>query len=403
MSYVADLHLHSAYAYATSKDLSLENLVAWARLKGIDLLACADFTHPVWFDELRQKLVEVSPGLYRFGNVDFVLGTEVSCVYKQGGRQRRVHVLLFAPDFDAVSQLNLTVAPYGNLEADGRPTLTLSVRDFTMLALGVNPDCVIIPAHVWTPWYGLYGSKSGFDRLEECFLDLTPQIHAVETGLSSDPAMNWQVPELLDKTIVSFSDAHSLPKLARELTVFEGDCSYQGLCNALAHNHVAYTVEFYPEEGKYHYNGHRNCGVRQAPEDTRQRGSRCPVCGRALTLGVLHRTSQLSQGNVTNQRDSDGFIRSPQGRPPFIRLVPLLEIISEILDQNPAAKRVRAIYRQIVQELGGELTVLVNSSSTDLEAVAGEPLAQAILRARLGDIQVEPGYDGLFGEIRLGS
>jgi uncharacterized protein (TIGR00375 family) len=401
MSYVADLHLHSRYAYATSKDLSLENLATWAKLKGIDLLASADFTHPVWFAELRQKLEEVTPGLYRFGGVDFILGTEVSCVYNEGGRQRRIHLLLFAPDFDAVGRLNLALARFGDLVLDGRPTLSLSAHDLTGLALGISPDYIIIPAHVWTPWYGLYGSKAGFDRLEECFMELAPQIHAVETGLSSDPAMNWQVPDLFDKTVVSFSDAHSLPKLGRELTVFEGERSYRGLADTLAANQVAYTVEFYPEEGKYHYNGHRNCGVSQSPEVTAQRGTKCPVCGRSLTLGVLHRTRQLSQGEFTGCRGLDGFIRSDLGSPPFIRLVPLIEIISETLGQGQATKRVQAEYQRILQELGSELAVLIQASDGDLEAAAGERIAEAILRVRLGNIQVEPGYDGRFGQIRV--
>jgi uncharacterized protein (TIGR00375 family) len=401
VSYVADLHLHSPYAYATSKALSLENLAAWAHLKGIHLLASADFTHPVWFQELREKLVEVAPGLYRFGGVHFVLGTEVSCVYRQADRQRRVHLLLFAPDFATVARLNLALAPYGKLELAGRPTLRLSARDFTALALETNPDCIVIPAHVWTPWYGVYGSKSGFDHLDECFLDMTSQIAAVETGLSSDPAMNWLVPELSDKTIVSFSDAHSLPKLGRELTVFQGDLSYRGLAEALAQDRVAYTVEFYPEEGKYHYNGHRKCGVRQAPAESRKQGTRCPACGRPLTLGVLHRTEQLSRGGIPSIRDSDGFVRSPQGRPPFIRLLPLLEIVADTLGQGVGTQRVQSEYRRILGELGGELTVLMQATATDLEAVAGERLAQGILKARMGDIQVEPGYDGLFGKICL--
>ena len=398
---MADLHLHSPYAYATSKDLSLENLVSWARLKGIDLLASADFTHPVWFDELGQKLSEVKPGLYRFVSVHFVLGTEVSCVYRQGNRQRRVHLLLLAPDLTTVARLREALAAYGNLELDGRPTLRLSARDFTALALETNPECIIIPAHIWTPWYGVYGSKSGFDGLEECFLDMTPRINAVETGLSSDPAMNWPVPELADRAIVSFSDAHSLPKLGRELTVFEGPLDYRDLAEALVQKRAAYTVEFYPEEGKYHYNGHRKCGVRQDPGETRQQGSRCPVCKRPLTLGVLQRTAELSQGDVASSRDSDGFVRSPQGRPPFIRLLPLQEIIGETLGQGPATRRVQAEYRRLVGELGGELNILLRAGAADLEAVAGERLAQAILKARVGDIQVEPGYDGLFGKTHI--
>jgi uncharacterized protein (TIGR00375 family) len=401
MAYVADLHLHSPYAYATSNALTLENLSEWAKLKGVDLLACGDFTHPVWIEELRQKLEPDASGLHQFNEVRFVLGTEVSCVYNQGGRQRRVHILLFAPDFDTVAQLNQSLASYSDLAVDGRPTLGLSVRDLTALALELNPECIIIPAHVWTPWYGVFGSKSGFDHLGECFQDMTPAIHAVETGLSSDPVMNWGMPELADKTIVSFSDAHSLPKLAREATVFKGDLSYQGLAEALAQNQVAYTVEFYPEEGKYHYDGHRKCGISQPPEETLRQGTRCPVCGRPLTLGVLHRTKALSQGDVAFERGPDGFVRSLQGRPPYIRLVPLQEIIAAVLGQGPNTKRVQGEYRRITDELGSELHVLMEVQPADLEKVAGAGLAQAILQVRVEDIHVEPGYDGVFGEISL--
>ncbi|MCH7606563.1 MAG: DNA helicase UvrD, partial [Chloroflexi bacterium] len=234
MSYVADLHLHSRFAYATSKHLTLENLATWAKTKGIDLLASADFTHPAWRRELEQNLTPVSPGHYSFLGVHFVLGTEVSCVYNQGGRNRRLHLLLLVPDFGTVQQIsNALTRSKANLESDGRPILRLSARDFTALALDINPECIVIPAHIWTPWYGLFGSKSGFDSLEECFLDMTPHIHAVETGLSSDPAMNWAIPELAGKTIVSFSDAHSVAKLGREVTAFQGEFSYQGLADAL--------------------------------------------------------------------------------------------------------------------------------------------------------------------------
>ena len=285
MVYVADLHLHSSFAYATSKDNTLENLAAWAKVKGIDLLASADFTHPVWLRELRTKLADDGPGLYQFGGVHFVLGTEVSCVFQQNGRNRRVHVLLYAPDFHTVDRINEVLANYGNLQSDGRPTLRLSARDLTALVLDTNPNCIIIPAHVWTPWYGLFGSKSGFDYLQECFLDLASQIHAVETGLSSDPAMNWAIPELEDKTIVSFSDAHSASKLGRELTAFQGDLSYHGLAHALANEGVAYSVEFYPEEGKYHWSGHRKCAVRQSPQDTAAQGSLCRRVPPAANLG----------------------------------------------------------------------------------------------------------------------
>jgi uncharacterized protein (TIGR00375 family) len=403
MSYAADLHLHSRYAYATSKNITLESLAAWARVKGIDLLSSADFTHPVWRRELEDKLVPVSPGLYRYGGVSFVLGTEVSCVYKQGGRSRRVHLLLFAPDFATVDKLcsafyNLDA----KLESDGRPTLRMSARDLTALALDIDPQCMVIPAHVWTPWFGLFGSKSGFDHLEECFLDIAPHIHAIETGLSSDPAMNWKIRGLGDRAIVSFSDAHSAPKLGRELTVFDGDLGYSGLAEALKHRKVAYSVEFYPEEGKYHYSGHRKCGVSHSPEDTDRIGQRCPVCNRPLTLGVLHRINGLSDGEETSHRDASGFVQNQEGFPPFIRLVPLVEIIAETMALGPASKRVQREYSRIIGELESELNVLAWAGGADLVAAAGETLALNILKVRMGEVRVEPGYDGLYGRVSVG-
>lgn len=413
MTFIADLHIHSRYAYATSKNLSLENLAYWAKLKGIDLLACGDFTHPAWFAELAQKLEGGEDGLYRFQGTNFVLGTEVSCVYRQEERQRRVHLLLFLPDMASVARLNSELARFGKLEGDGRPTLKLSARDLTELALGVNPECMVIPAHVWTPWYGLYGSKSGFDRLEDAFLDMAKHIHAVETGLSSDPAMNWIVPQLSDRTIVSFSDAHSLPKLGREVTVFDAPLSYSGLSQALAENLVAYTAEFPPQEGKYHYDGHRKCGVSQHPNETACRGVACPVCSRPLTLGVLNRVGYVTQqeedpsapAQLGTERedvtDSQGFVRSPEGRPPFIRLLPLQEIIAVLWGRGPATKAVQMEYMKLVAELGSELELLVWAEEKDLASVAGEQLARTILQARRGHIRVEPGYDGVYGRVSL--
>ena len=401
MGYLADLHLHSSFAFATSKDLTLENLAAWARVKGVDLLASAGFTHPEWLRVLSTNLAEDGPGLYRFGGVHFVLGTEVSCVYRQGGRSRRVHVLLLAPDFDTVDRINGALSKYGNLQSDGRPTLKLAARDLTALVLDINPGCIVIPAHVWTPWYGLFGSKSGFNYLEECFLDMSPQIHAVETGLSSDPAMNWGIPELENRTIVSFSDAHSAPNLGRELTAFQGELSYRRLADALANQGVAYSVEFYPEEGKYHWTGHRKCAVSQSPQDTAAQGTRCPVCHRPLTLGVLHQISEYGEGGGTVRRDPDGFVRSIQGRPPFIRLLTLAEIIAETWGRGRATKGVQREFGRITAELGGEIQALIWTKPDDLIAVAGEKLAEAVLRARMGDIQVDPGYDGVYGKIRI--
>ena len=413
MTFIADLHVHSKYAYATSKHLSLENLAHWAKLKGIDLLACGDFTHPAWLAEIAEKLEDGENGLYRFQGTNFVLGTEVSCVYRQEERQRRVHILLFLPDMPSAARLISELARFGKLEGDGRPTLKLSARDLSELALGINPQCLVIPAHVWTPWYGLYGSKSGFDRLEDAFLDMAKHIHAVETGLSSDPAMNWMVPQLSNKTIVSFSDAHSLPKLGREVTVFDAPLSYSGLSQALAENLVAYTAEFYPQEGKYHYDGHRKCVVSQHPSKTDRRGVACPVCDRPLTLGVLNRVGYVAQqaedpsvpaqlpkkwGGVP---DSEGFVRSPEGRSPFIRLLPLQEIIAVLWRRGPATKAVQKEYMRLVAQLGNELELLVWAKERDLASVAGEELARAIFKARLGHIRVDPGYDGVYGRVSL--
>ena len=299
MTYTADLHIHSSYAYATSRDLNFENLAHWAKLKGIDLMASADFTQPVWFEESRTKLTDIGNGLYEHDGVKFILGTEVSCIARVGGRGRRTHMLAFAPSLDTVSKINAALAEKGaKLDGDGRPTLTMSPRDLLEVLLSIDPRCFVIPAHVWTPWFGLFGSKSGFDSLEECFGDLTDHIIAVETGLSADPTMCWRVPDLDDLSIVSFSDAHSLPKLARELTIFNGDwgeLSYDGIVESLRTQDIAYTVEFFPEEGKYHLSGHRKCGVRYEPEEIASIGSSCPVCGRAMTLGVMQRVEELAR------------------------------------------------------------------------------------------------------------
>ena len=349
-----------------------------------------------------RKLTPDRPGLYSYNDLQFILGTEVNCVYSQGGKGRRVHMLLLAPDFDTVDRLTLALTRVSNnLGSDGRPTLRISARDFTALALDTNPECIVIPAHVWTPWYGVFGSKTGFDHLEECFQDMAPQIHAVETGLSSDPAMMWPIPWLEDQTIVSFSDAHSPAKLGRELTIFNGELSYPGLAESLANQAVAYTVEFYPEEGKYHYTGHRKCGVRQGPDDTTEQGTRCPECGRPLTLGVLQRVKSLSEGHTQAVYGCDGFVRQGRRRPPFIRLLPLVEIIAAALGVGPSTKRVGAEYRRLTQELGNELQVLMLTEPGDLAKVAGERLAQAVVRARVGRVRIEPGYDGDYGKIHL--
>lgn len=406
--FVADLHIHSRYAYACSKNLTLANLAATARTKGIGLLATGDFTHPAWLAELEAGLNPVDVGTFEYDGVEFVLGTEISCVYRQGGKSRRLHLLLFLSSLDCVKRFNAELSRRGvKLEGDGRPSVGVPAEDLTSLALDTDPRAMVIPAHVWTPWYGVLGSVSGFDSLEECFGEATPLIRAVETGLSSDPAMNWAVPEMRNRAILSFSDAHSLPNLGREVTVLRGAPTCEGLKQAVEGNDVAYTVEFYPEEGKYHYNGHRNCGVRQSPGETAVQGDRrCAVCGRPLTLGVLHRVRSLSaaagdESSADTAPGPDGFIESSDGRPPFLRLVPLEELLAETLGLGRRSKAVAKVYRKLCAEFGNELDALVRASAGDIQQVAGESVAQAILKARTGQVVAEPGFDGQYGTVRV--
>ncbi len=406
--FVADLHIHSRYAYACSKNLTLPNLAATAKTKGINLLATGDFTHPAWLAQLETSLNPIADGTYEYEGVNFILGTEISCVYQQERKARRLHLLLFLSSLESVKLFNSQLAQRGvKLEGDGRPTVGLSTADLASMVLEIDPKAMVIPAHLWTPWYGLLGSVSGFDSLEECFGELTPLIRAVETGLSSDPSMNWGITELEERTILSFSDAHSLPNLAREATVFKGEPTYEGLKRGVELNGVAYTVEFHPEEGKYHYNGHRNCGLRQSPQETAAQGSqRCPVCGRPLTLGVLHRTLSLSsvaeEGEIHERGPgTDGFIRHPDGRPPFMRLVPLEELLAEALGVGRRTKRVATAYQRLCDELGCELAVLIHASETDIQHLAGEQVARAVLGARAGKVVVDPGFDGQYGKVRV--
>jgi len=392
MSYIADLHLHSRYAYACSKNLTLTNMAAWAKLKGIDLLSSADFTHPAWLTELEEKLTPEQDGYLEFDGVRFVLGTEISCVFKQGGRSRRVHLLLFVSNFDTVHAIRKMLEGLNcKLNGDGRPTVGASARDLTARLLEIDQACVVVPAHIWTPWYGMLGSKSGFDSLDECFGDMAPYVPAVETGLSSDPEMNWKVPALLGKTIVSFSDAHSLPNMGRELTVFGGEAYYSNLAAGLRNNGVEKTLEFYPEEGKYHYSGHRKCGVSQTPEETRLLGDRCPECGRPLTLGVMHRVEELS---------TETIISAEGAKRPFSKLVPLIELVSLCLSKSRTAKSVGLAYQLICAELGGEVRVLTQVGYEDLKQVGGESLALAVTRVREGQVSISAGFDGQYGVVK---
>ena len=405
MTYTADLHVHSSFAYATSRELNFENLAHWAGIKGIDLLASADFTHPVWFEESREKLTDTGDGLFQYGGVKFILGTEVSCVARVNDRGRRTHILVFAPDFSTVARINSELGEFGaKLDGDGRPTLKMTPRDLVEMLLEIDPRCFVIPAHSWTPWYGLFGSKSGFDSLKECFGDLAQYVPAIETGLSADPAMCWRVPDLDELSIVSFSDAHSLPKLARELTVFSGELSYDGLLAALRSQDIAYTVEFYPEEGKYHNSGHRKCAVSMDPDAVAANGTQCPVCGRQMTLGVVQRVEDLALRDSSVTRCDDGLIRSDLGRPPFRSMVSLQEVLSEVFSVGVNTKRVRTAFTTLVDQFGNEMDVLLNAPTAELANALpthGDRLAEGIDRVRNGDIHVVPGFDGQYGAVQV--
>ena len=402
-SFVADLHIHSPYAFACSKNLTLDNLAAGARRKGIDLLATGDFTHPIWADSLDSQLTACGDGLYEYGGIRFVPGTEISCVYRQGGRTRRIHVLVLVPTLEVAAALTNRLDRYGKLASDGRPTVSLCARQLLETALDCSPESLVIPAHAWTPWYGVYGSKAGFDSLDECFGDLAPMVRAVESGLSSDPAMNRAVPELAHRAVVSFSDAHSPGNLGREVTAFSAPLTWDGLATAVDRGGVAYTVEFYPEEGKYHYSGHRKCGVAYGTADLERYGPACPVCGRQLTLGVLHRVNEVSgRASVdANHPDEDGFVRGDEGGPPYARLIPLREIIAAVKGVGINTRTVAREYSFITDAVGSELDALLWASSSDLEAVTDETMARAIMQARIGQVRVTPGFDGQYGSVSL--
>ncbi len=401
MSYAVDLHTHSPYAHGTSRRLTFENLAKWARIKGIDLLASGDFTQPVWAAETRAKLRDLGDGLFEHGGVRFILGTEVNCSAMHAGRRRRVHILVFVPTMDAAERVTSALSTKGKLEWDGRPTLHMTAKDLLELLLGIDERCFIIPAHLWTPYFGLYGSKSGYDSLEECFEDMAGHVHAVETGLSSEPAMNWRVPSLDSVSIMSFSDAHSPENLGRELTVMPGEPSYEGLVTAIEQQAIDYTVEFFPEEGKYHNSGHRKCGVSMSPGEVAAHGPQCPACGRRVTLGVLHRVEELAARDVATAAGPDGLFRGDGGRPPFRMLVSLRQIIAEALEVGPNTKTVARTYSALIGAIGSEMDILVDAPTRDIERAAGERVADGVARVRRGEVSIEPGFDGQYGSVRV--
>lgn len=403
MRIICDLHLHSRYSLATSPKLDIRSLAEAGTRVGIDLLAAPDFTHPTWRSEMRGELVETSPGsgIFSAHGKEFMLMSEVSCIWNENRRSRRVHFLIAAPDFDAVDRMCETFAKLQDLEADGRPIFKISARELFAIIRAADPRSEVIPAHVFTPWYGIFGSKSGFDSLHECFGDATDEILAVETGLSSDPSMHWSVPDSKVRSIVSFSDAHSIASLGREATVMEVDeMSYDGVVRALRERNVVETYEFHPEHGKYHLDGHRNCNIRLHPEVSAGLNGVCPECGRGMTLGVLNRARSLSdRGFVQALKGDDGLWRAPNGEyAPYRHLIPLVELLSYALGVGKTTKRVMGAYTALTDAIGSEMDVLLNVDASDIMAILRrEDIPDAIIQARFDNVDVEPGYDGVYG------
>jgi DNA helicase II / ATP-dependent DNA helicase PcrA len=410
MRFYADLHVHSKYSRATSSDCDLAHLSAWARRKGIAVIGTGDFTHPAWRAELRENLVEAEPGLYRLRDpleravaaeveppcrapTRFMLSVEIATIYKKGPRTRKIHHLVYVPDFASADRLVKALSRIGNLNADGRPILGLDSRDLLEEVLSSGEGSYLVPAHIWTPWFSVLGSKAGFDAVEECYGDLAPHIFALETGLSSDPPMNWRISALDRYRLVSSSDAHSPPKLGREASIFDGPLDYFAMRRALETGAgFGGTLEFFPEEGKYHLDGHRACGVRLSPEETKACGEVCPVCKRGLTVGVLHRVAELADR-------AEGA--RPEGAGGFENLLPLPEVLGELCGVGAASKVVQRSYAGLLARLGPELFILAEAEVEAIDRVGPPLLAEAVLRMRRGQVIRDAGYDGEYGTIRL--
>ena len=407
MKMIGDLHIHSRFSMATSREGTPENLDFWARKKGISLVGTGDFTHPVWREELKERLVSEGNGMYRLRDeyvkeksrkfpgegTRFVVSGEISSIYKKNGKTRKVHNVILLPSLEAADAMAQRLEKIGNIHSDGRPILGLDSHDLLEMMLDVCPEGILIPAHIWTPHFSVLGAKSGFDSVEECFEELTPYVHALETGLSSDPAMNWRISKLDRYQLISNSDAHSPSKLGREANLLDIDCSYEGLYRAIQTGEgLEGTVEFFPEEGKYHFDGHRKCGVSLSPVEAERLGGICPVCGKKLTMGVDHRVEQLADR-------AEGFVKKDGKK--YESLVPLPEVISTCMGYSAASKKVQGCFEQMIQTLGTEFDILRNVPSEDIKSCAGERIAEGIENVRTGNVKRIPGYDGEYGKIEL--
>ncbi len=409
MELISELHTHSKYAGACSDKLTLENMDATAKTKGIGLMGTADFTHPDWFAAMKKTLEPQGNGLFRLKGsktgTNFILSAEICTIFPKvkgetaslfdrSGKAAKIHNGLLVPDMESIAQINEALSKRGNLSIDGRPQLSMSAAELVEIVHGINPKSFVYPAHVWTPWFGAFGSMSGFDSIEEAYEDQAQHIYAIETGLSSDPAMNWRLSKLDKYAIISSGDAHSLPKLGREATVFEIDekkLSYDALMAAMKSKKIKCTIEFYPEEGKYHYDGHRRCNISLSPSEAARYNNICPVCRKKLTLGVLHRVNDLAD------RD-EGF--KPKGAVPFVHAVPLNEIIAFVSGKGVYTQYVSETYNRLVERFGTEMNVLLNANVDNIRELDSK-LSEAIENIREDRVSIKPGYDGVFGVIDI--
>lgn len=418
MQITVDLHVHSKYSRATSPKLGIAGLAEGAKTKGIDVIATGDFTHPEYFKELKKELKPLGNGLYQPYSLTalqpysqkpvFILSQEIACIYSKAGQCRRIHIVVTAPSLEVVKKIIKRLEKIGNLSADGRPILGLDAKELVKIVLDASPDCLIIPGHIWTPWFSLYGSKSGFDAIEECFDELTSEIYAIETGLSSDPLMNWQLSALDRFTILSNGDAHSAPNLGREANVFElQELSYNSIIKAIKNsnkldknnlpkNYLKYTIEFYPEEGKYHWDGHSNCSIQFSPAQTKKQKNICPKCKKPLTVGVLNRVNELS-----DRTKAEAKAYAKKYRPDFKSLIPLREIIAEALNKGKNTKTVQIEYDNLIKKGESEFNVLLNLSIDEIKKITQKIIAEGLKRMRQGKVILDPGYDGVYGKIRL--
>ena len=394
MGFFADLHIHSKYSRATSKEMNLDGISTAAKMKGIKLMGTGDFTHPEWLKELEEKLQPVNGNLYIYKDVYYMLTAEVSNVYEKNGRTYKIHNIIFAPDFEKVKEINKILREYGDLSSDGRPQLSLDSK-IMLKRLSEIDGVYVAPAHVWTPWFSLFGANSGFDSIDECFEEYTDKVLALETGLSSDPPMNWRLSSLDRFALISNSDAHSPQNIGREANYFNCELNYWEIMKAIKNKDkekFGFTVEFFPEEGKYHYDGHRKCGIRVSPKEAEATNCICPKCGKRLTIGVLHRVHNLADRE-------EGFV--PENAIPYKHLIPLREIIAFATGRPKESPVVERDYKRMIHELGNEFDILLNLSFDEIKHASSEKIAQCVINAREGKVEVIPGYDGVYGEIRI--